>query len=240
MKAPTSDSFFNGQIRIRQDQCGYRFSIDAVILAYHVRPRPGDKVLDLGTGCGIIPLILAFRHPQIMVYGIEVQKELSALASFNVKDNHMEEHITILCEDMKLLKSEKISGLVDLVVCNPPYRRSNSGRINPDHQRAVARHEIKAALSDVIACAKRMLRTAGRFVTIYTAERTAELLAQMQSRRIEPKILRAIHSSRHSDAKMILVEGIRGGAPGMRIESPLILYDEEGNYTKEVKQMFAA
>lgn len=240
MQAMTSDSYFNGQIRIRQNQSGYRFSIDAVLLAYYARPHPGDRVLDLGTGCGIIPLIMAYRNPTIIVYGIEVQKELSELANFNIKDNRMEERITIVCKDMKSLRSEMISGLVDLVVCNPPFRKSQAGRINPDYQRAVARHEIQATLSDVLVTARRMLRPAGRFVTIYTAERTAELLTQMRSDRIEPKIVRTIHSSRLSEAKLILVEGVKGGRPGTKIESPLILCDEAGNYTQEVKQMFEA
>lgn len=238
METLTSDSFFNGQLRIRQPQPGYRFSIDAVLLAYHARPHAGDRVLDLGTGCGIIPLIMAYRCPQISVYGIEVQKELSDLARFNVSDNHMQNQITILCKNMKSLKTTMISGLVDLVVSNPPYRRANSGRLNPDHQRAVARHEIDITISDLIATARRMLRTAGRFVTIYSSERTAELLALMRSARIEPKIMRSIHSDRHSEAKLILVEGIKNGRVGIRIDSSLILYDEDGNYTAEVEKMF--
>jgi tRNA1Val (adenine37-N6)-methyltransferase len=236
----TSDSFFKGQIRIRQDQSGYHFSIDAVLLAYHARPHPGDRVLDLGTGCGIVPLIMAYRNPKIMIYGIEIQKELSELADLNVKDNRMQERISIVCQDMKSLSLETISGLVDLVVCNPPYRKSHAGRINPNHQRAVARHEIKATLSDVLSTARRMLQPAGRFVIVYTAERTAELLMQMRSDRIEPKIIRTIHSRRHSAAKLILVEGIKGGRPGTKIEPPLILHDEAGNYTQEVKRMFEA
>ena len=108
MKTLTSDSFFNGQLRIRQQQSGYRFSIDAVLLTYYARPCPGDRVLDLGTGCGIIPLIMAYRCPQITVYGIEVQKKLSDLARFNVSDNHMESQVTILRKDMKSLKSTMI------------------------------------------------------------------------------------------------------------------------------------
>ena len=236
----TSDSYFKGQIRIRQDQSGYHFSIAAVLLAFYARPHPGDRVLDLGTGCGIIPLIMSYRNPKIMIYGIEVQKELSELANLNVKDNRMQDRITIVCQDMKSLRSEMISGLVDLVVCNPPYRKSHAGRINPNHQRALARHEIKATLSDVLLTARRMLRPAGRFVTVYTAERTAELLAQMRSDRIEPKIIRTIHSSRHSEAKLILIEGVKGGRPGTKIQSPLILHDEAGNYTQQVKLMFEA
>jgi tRNA1Val (adenine37-N6)-methyltransferase len=239
MEKLTSDTFFNGRLRIRQQRSGYRFSIDAVLLAYYARPRPGDRVLDLGTGCGIVPLIMVYRCPQITVYGIEVQKKLSDLARFNVSDNHMETRVTILHEDMKSLKSTMISGLVDLVVSNPPYRRSHSGRLNPNHQRAVARHEIIVTLSDLMATAKRNLRTGGRFVTIYSAERAAELLGLMRSARIEPKFLRSIHSNRLSEAKLILVEGKKGAKTGIRIESSLILYDENGNYTEEVEKMFA-
>ena len=234
----TSDSFFNGRIQIRQDRTGYRFSIDAVLLAHHVRPRPGDRVLDLGTGCGIVPLILAFRHPDITIYGIEIQRELSDLGVLNVRNNRMLDRITILCQDMRKLKSTMIAGPVDLVVCNPPYRRSESGRLNPNHQRAVARHEIKATLPDVITAARRMLRTAGKFIAIYAAERAVEFFTQMHANGIEPKMLRSIHSSRDTAAKLVVVEGVKGGRPGTSIAPPLILYDEEGNYTPEVLHMF--
>ena len=238
MPQSTSDSFFNGRIQIRQDQAGYRFSIDAILLAYHVRPRPGDRVLDLGTGCGIIPLILAFRHPGIKVYGIEIQQELFELGVSNVSSNHMQDRITMLCQDMKELKPNSIDGPVDLVVCNPPYRKSNSGRLNPDQQRAVARHEIRATLPDVIQAARRMLRTAGKLVMIYVAERTAELFTQMHAHGIEPKLMRSIHSSQAAAAKLVLVEGTQGGRPGISIASPLILYDDDGDYTPEVLRMF--
>jgi tRNA1Val (adenine37-N6)-methyltransferase len=234
----TSDSFFNGRIQIRQNRTGYRFSIDAVLLAYHVRPRPGDRVLDLGTGCGIVPLILAFRHPDITIYGIEIQQELCELGISNVSSNHMQDRITMLCQDMKELKPYSIDGPVDLVVCNPPYRKSNSGRLNPDQQRAVARHEIKTTLPDVILAARRMLRTAGKLVMIYAAERTAELITQMNTNGIEPKLLRSIHSSQGTAAKLVLVEGTQGGRSGTNIAPPLILYDDDGEYTPEVLRMF--
>ena len=195
-------------------------------------------MLDLGTGCGIIPLIMAFRYTDIRIYAVEIQKELSDLATFNIRENHMHKRITVLCEDMKILKPSMIAGLVDLVVCNPPYRRSDSGRINPDAQRAVARHEVKASLRDVILTAGRMLQSAGKFVVIYTAQRTAELLVLMRANRIEPKALRSIHAGRHSDAKLVLVEGVKDGRSGIQIKSPLILYDEAGDCTPEMAQIF--
>ena len=143
-------------------------------------------------------------------------------------------------KDMKALKSRMIDGLVDLVVCNPPFRRSDSGRINPDHQRAVARHEVMATLSDVILTARRMLPSTGRFAVIYTAERTAELFMQMRANQIEPKVFRSIHSKRHSEAKLVLVEGVKEGRPGIQIKSPLILYNEAGDCTPEMARIFEA
>ena len=238
MASYTTDTFFNGRIQVKQNRAGYRFSIDAVLLAYQAAPRSGDKVIDLGTGCGIISLVMAFRHPDITVYAIEVQEELAQVAIANMKNNHLQDRITVLGADMKTIKPDMTAGPVDLVVCNPPYRRPGSGRINPHNQRAVARHELKANLQDVTGSACRLLKTAGRFVVIYTAQRTADILCQMRADGIEPKCMRTIHGNSRSDAKLILIEGIKGGNPGLKIIPPLMVYDENGDYTDEVQQMF--
>ena len=238
MASQTTDTFFDGKLRIKQEAAGYRFSIDAVLLAHHVRPRAGERLLDLGTGCGIIPLILAYRNPQITVIGIEIQDELADLAISNIKANHMRHRITVLHLDMRNLKPAMIDGPVDVVVCNPPYRSPNSGRLNPDAQRAIARHELKVSLIDVLETARRVLRTAGRFLTIYPAQRVAELLFQMHLAGIEPKFMRAIHSRLEEAAKLILVGGTKGARTGMTIGPPLIVYDEKGGYAEEVQQMF--
>ena len=238
MNSHTTDTFFNGKIRIAQDRTGYRFSIDAVLLAYFSEPRSGDKVLDLGTGCGIIPLILAYRQPNIAIYGVEVQTELAELAVCNVRENQLEDRITVFCTDMKLLRPAMTAGPVDLVVCNPPFHRRGSGRINPDTQRAVARHEIKANLGDIIQTSHRMLRTAGRLVLIYTAGRLTDILSRMRTDGIEPKFIRMIHSRQDTEAALILIEGIKGGRPDLKIAPPLIIYDKKNNYTDEVGSMF--
>ena len=238
MNSYTTDTFFNGKIRITQDRTGYRFSIDAVLLAYFADPRSGDKVLDLGTGCGIIPLILAYRQPNIAIYGVEVQAKLAELAVCNVRDNQLEDRITVFCTDMKLLRPAMTAGPVDLVVCNPPFRRRGSGRINPDTQRAVARHEIKANLGDIIQTSHRMLRTAGRLVLIYTAERLTDILSRMRTGGVEPKLIRMIHSRQDTEAALILIEGVKGGRPDLKIAPPLIIYDKKNDYTDEVGSMF--
>ncbi|MEZ4525462.1 MAG: tRNA1(Val) (adenine(37)-N6)-methyltransferase [Desulfobacterales bacterium] len=239
MDEVTSDTFFGGRIRIRQHRNGYRFSIDAVLLAAQAGLRAGETALDLGTGCGIIPLLLGCRTPDAVIYGIEIQEELAQMALANVRDSGMEDRIHILFGDMKDLRHGMVSGPVNLVVSNPPYRKISSGRMNPHMQRAVARHEIRANLADVTETARRMLKRAGRFVTIYPAERLAELFAQMQNSGIEPKYLRAVYSGWNTGAKLIITEGVKGGRPGMKIGSPLVIYREDGSYTEEVSRMFS-
>jgi tRNA1Val (adenine37-N6)-methyltransferase len=238
MKSLTADSFFNGRIQVKQDRSGYRFSIDAVLLASHARPGPEDTVLDLGTGCGIIPMILAYRNPGIQVYGVEVQTDLADIATLNITENGLDDQITVLCMDMKALTLEMTSGPVDLVVSNPPFRKAESGRINPNRQRAVARHEIKATLHDVVETGRRMLRTGGRFVMVYLAERMTDILTQMRTAGIEPKSIRSIHSGIDTAAKLVLVEGKKGGRAGIKIAPPLIIYRKKGGYTDEIEKMF--
>ncbi|OQY13993.1 MAG: hypothetical protein B6I30_01860 [Desulfobacteraceae bacterium 4572_187] len=238
MECLTTDSLFNGSIRVKQNRSGYRFSIDAVLLAQHAMPSPNDTVLDLGTGCGIIPLILAYRHPKIKIYGVEVQKDLADIAVLNIAESSMDDRITIHCKDLRRLKQDMTSGPVELVVTNPPYRKLESGRLTPDHQRAVAKHEIKATLFDVVETAHRMLQTSGRFVIIYPAERMADIIIQMRSTGMEPKYIRMIHSYRDKNAKRVLVEGKKGGHHGLKIGPPLIIYRKNGSYSDETQTMF--
>jgi tRNA1Val (adenine37-N6)-methyltransferase len=238
MSSFTTDTFFNGRIRVMQHRQGYRFSLDAVLLAYHAAPRPGEKVLDLGTGCGIVALVMACRQSDTKIFAVEVQTELAELAVANVHQNQLGDRIEILSTDMKLVSQKMTSGPCDLVVTNPPYRRPGSGRINPDSQRAVARHEIKAKLQDVLQAGRRMLRTAGRFVTIYTAERTVDIISQMRAAQIEPKMIRMIHPRRDTEARLILIEGRKGARPGLNVAAPLIIHADDGEYTDEVQQMF--
>jgi tRNA1(Val) A37 N6-methylase TrmN6 len=238
MVSYTTDTFLDGKIQVMQSRTGYRFSIDSVLLAFHAGVRSGDKVLDLGTGCGILSLILAFRVPDIRIFAVELQSELAGLAEANVCQNKLAGRIQVMRTDMRLLKPKMTDGPVDLIVCNPPYRRPGSGRINPAEQRAIARHEIKVTLNEILQTTRRMLRTGGRFVTIYTVERTADIICRMRSEHIEPKFMRLIHSTQGTDAKLVLVEGIKDGKPGLKVASALILYDHNDDYTKEVKQMF--
>jgi len=203
-----------------------------------MQPRPGEKILELGTGCGIVSLILAYRHPDITIYGVEIQKEIADLAAFNVADNQMAGRIFILTQDMRTLSIASVAGPPDWVVSNPPYRKIKSGRISPDRQKAVAQHEIRVTLGEVVAVARRMLKMSGKFVTVYPAERLSDLIAEMRSAGIEAKRLRMIHPKRGANANRVLVEGVRGGQPGVTVDPPLVICRDDGTYTKEASAMF--
>jgi len=234
----SADTFFNGRIRINQNRSGYRYSIDAVLLATYSRVKSDDTIIDLGTGCGIIPIMLAYHHPGVKIYGIEIQKELADLALRNVEENRMADQIHIRCGDMKDLIPQTVPERADLVISNPPYRKVGSGRMNPNRQRAAARHEISVTLAEIVETARRMLEKSGRFVMIYPAERIADVISSLRKASIEPKFLQTVHSYADTAAKLILVGGVRGGGPGMKIFPPLIIYKKDGQYTDAVQKMF--
>jgi tRNA1Val (adenine37-N6)-methyltransferase len=238
MPSVTPDTFFNGRIRVDQDRHGYRFSIDAVLLASFCRLQSCRTIVDLGTGCGIIALILGYRYPDARIKAVEIQPALAEFAKVNACQNAMGDRITVLQTDMRTLTARMVSGPVDAVVSNPPYRRGESGRINPDEQRALARHEIAVTLPEIVQTACRVLKTGGRFLTVYPAERLGELFSRMGAERIEPKRVQAVHSDRSKAAKLVLVEGIKGARPGVAIAAPLFLYAADGAYTEEIQKMF--
>jgi tRNA1Val (adenine37-N6)-methyltransferase len=233
----TTDSLFRGRLKIIQKKKGYRFSIDTLILAHHIRLRDREIAVDLGTGCGIIPLILSLQTPSAHIYGIEIQKDLAGLASRNVRLNHMEGKITIVHGDMKGFKSYLTPGTVDVVFSNPPYRKVFSGRLNPEAERAVARHEIKASLSDVVSVAEGLLKRSGRLVVIYPAERVIDLVVRMRASRLEPKRFRLIHHKQWSGAILAIAEGVKYGNPGLEVDPPMIIYKPGGGYTDEMKKI---
>lgn len=235
----TRDTFFQGRLIVTQSREGYRFSIDAVLLAAVVGLKPGETALDLGTGCGIIPLILACRYPHARIHAIEVQSELAELAKKNVADNQMEDRIVVACADLRTMNGIAHAAPFDWVVSNPPYHRARGGRINPNNQRALARHEIMVDLQHLLACSRRTLRTGGRFAIIYTADRLTDLMVGMRQAGIEPKWVRAVHAGRGEEAKLVLVKGTMAGRPGMQIARPLIIYQPDGRYSDEVAAMMA-
>ena len=235
----TTDRFFNGKIIVKQHKTGYRFSIDAILLAAFANPGKGDRVMEVGTGCGIIPLLLAYRNKVLKIYGVEIQKALAELAVENVALNGLQDRIEIIPGDIKRLKFDRIHQPVDLMVSNPPYRSVDSGKINPDTQKARARHEISVTLPDILDAGRRFLKISGRLVIIYPAERAVDLIKGMREFGIEPKFIQMIYSYENAPAKFVIIEGIKGGGAEVKIAPPLYIYNADGTYTAAVEKMMA-
>lgn len=218
--------FLDGRLKLIQSKNGYRFSIDAVFLSEFVTVRPGDVVIDLGTGCGIILLMLLLEKPVGHAYGLEIQKELAHQAVKNAAINGLGDKMEVIVGDIKHPAIKKESA--DVVVCNPPYRKVKSGRINTDLRRAIARHELLASVDDILWAAKNILRKKGRLAMIYPAERLVDILVRMGRFSLEPKRIQINYPDLRSVAKLALIEASLGGRPGLKILEPLI---GQGNFS---------
>jgi tRNA1Val (adenine37-N6)-methyltransferase len=219
----TLDSFFNGVLKILQKREGYRFSIDAILLSQFVRIRRNEKIIDLGTGCGILPLLLSQMTKASTFVGVEIQEPLVECAVKNVHLNHLEDRISILSQDFRKLKSAFPPASFDVVLSNPPYRKHRTGRINPSTEKAIARHEIKATLNDLVSIASYLLPNKGRCYLIFPASRATDLLAVLRKRNLEPKRLQSVHPRSGESAKFILVESIKSSGVELNIMPPMIL-----------------
>ncbi len=236
----TTEHLFNNAITVSQPENGYRFSVDPVILAAHASPKPGERVVDLGTGCGIMPLILSHRYPGTRITGIELQAELATLARKNMAENRVSGTISILTKDIRTLGPSDLGGCVDLVITNPPYKKKKSGRINPDPQKAIARHEIELTLAELLVTAGRILAPGGRFIIIFPAERLGELIKGMDKNGMGPGTARFVHTKHDRTAKLVIMTGIKNQNPVFTVMPPLFLQDSKENSTKEMNSMFKA
>ena len=220
----TLDTFFNGSLQILQKKKGYRFSIDAVLLSQFIRIRKSEKVIDLGTGCGILPLLLSQTTNAHSFVGVEIQKGLAELAKKNVVLNHFEHRISILNKDLRKLKEIFPPGSFHVVLSNPPYRKYRTGRVNPSMEKAIARHEIKGTLEDLVSIASYLLPPKGRFYMIFPALRTVDLLVALRSKKLEPKRLQYVYPRIEEGAKFILAESVKASGVELKIMEPMILY----------------
>ncbi len=230
---------FDGRLTIFQKKNGYRFSIDSILLGNFAAERTSGKVADLGTGSGILPVLLARSDAVKKITGIEIQEELAELAIQNIVFNKCEEKVSIIKTDIKNLKTYFAPETFDAVVTNPPFYPADSGRINPDEQNAVARHELHGTLQDFVTAAAFLVKLSGKFIAIYLSSRIADLISQMRLKNIEPKVLQFVHARRDEPATMVLVEGIKRAGLEAKILPPLILYENDANYTEEVKRIFS-
>jgi tRNA1Val (adenine37-N6)-methyltransferase len=220
------DRFLEGRLKLIQSDRGYRFSIDAVLLSQFVTIKPGDVLVDLGTGCGVIPLILLLTKPLRFAYGLEIQQELALQAARNVRLNRCEDQMEVILGDIRCPPLAR--GSADVITCNPPYRKARSGRINPDPRRAIARHELLASMDDILRAAAALLRKKGRLSLIYPAVRLVDILVRLRRFNLEPKRIRMNYPGLESAAKLALIEASIDAKPGLEIAPPLL---GQGDFT---------
>jgi len=229
-----------GTLNILQKKKGYRFSVDSILLAHFVRLRKGQKVVDLGTGSGVIPIILATKYKSTEIWGVEIQEELAEMAERNVVINHLQGRVHILQDDVRNLTDRFESEAFDIALTNPPYRKMRSGRLNIQREKAVARHEIKSSLADMVKIASHLLRPKASFYLIYPAVRLGDLITAVRESYLEPKRLRLVHPNVEKDAQLVLVEAVKGGRQGVEIYPPLFIHDLNGQYTEEMQSIYSS
>ena len=231
----TEDTLFNGRIRCLQHRTGYRFSLDAVLLANFIQPGPGERILDLGCGCGVVSLILAYRWPSVSITGLEIQPGLAALANKNVMLNNWQERIEIVPGDLREIRNYIEPGSFDWIVSNPPYRRAGTGRVNPSGEQALARHEQSADLRSVTKAANWAVKKRGRGVFIYPASRGAAVISELKNVGLEPKKMLPIFSYPGCTASLLIIEAVKQGGEELMILPPFYVYDKrDGEYSPEM------
>jgi len=226
-------------IKICQSKEGYRFSVDSLLLYNFVNLVRVNNIADLGTGSGIVGILLAKKYADARVALFEIQESLIRLAQNNLAINCLEDRVEVVGCDLRSLPASGLSGgKHDLVVSNPPFRVIKSGRLNISEEKAIARHEMKLSLSELIEAASFLLRAKGRLCMIYHPGRLSELIRVLSEKDCEPKRLRFVHSNRSSEAKMVLVEAVKGGRRGLKVELPLYIYGDNGDYSEEMEKTY--
>lgn len=224
-------------LRIVQERDGYRFSLDPLLLCAFAAPGEGERVIDLGTGSGIIPLVLARKTEGTSFVGVELQDGMAGLAVRNVETNGLAARITVLREDVLGLRRLFPVSSFDLVLSNPPYRKRGTGKVSPRAGRDDARHESTATLADFLAAAKYLVRPTGRICFIYLPARLPELFAEAARLRLAPLRLRLVHGTPDAEARMALVELAKGRRGDLRVLPPLVVGGEDLAYTREVAEI---
>ncbi len=229
-------------IQLYQPRNGYRFSVDALLLYDFVNLKHVRRIGDLGSGSGIVGILLAKKYPHAEIALFEIQDTLATLAGKNITLNRLDERVKVIKADIRKIKTRHPSLVThyffDLLVSNPPFRRVKSGLISEGQEKAIARHEIKLRLHELIEAASYLLKIRGRLCMVYHPYRLSELLEILKKRDLEPKRLKFIHSNISSEAKIILLEAVKGGKVGLKIEKPLYIYKDDGGYTDEMKEIY--
>ncbi|MDY4097288.1 MAG: tRNA1(Val) (adenine(37)-N6)-methyltransferase [Lachnospiraceae bacterium] len=224
--------------RIIQDPGRFCFGMDAVLLSGFARAKEGDSVLDLGTGTGIIPILMEAKTRASRFFALEIQEESADMARRSVALNGLEKKIQVVTGDIKEAEKYFNASSFDVITCNPPYMIGKHGLVNPDAPKAIARHEILCTLEDVIRQAAFLLKPGGSFYLVHRPFRLAEILSLLVTAKLEPKRMRLVYPYVDKEPNMVLLQAVRGGKSRMTVEKPLIIFEKPGVYTKEIHEVY--
>ncbi len=223
---------------ILQKMDAFRFGLDAVLLSNFVVARRHQKVLDLGTGTGIIPILLAAKTEAQSITGIEIQPDISAMAQRSVDGNGLNNRVKIVTGDIKSAVSLLGASIYDVIVSNPPYTKVGGGVVNLSESKAIARHELLCALEDVLVNTAALLKPQGEFFMVHRPDRLTDIMEGMRKVKIEPKLLRLVCPREGDKPSLILIKGLKNGNPGLAILPNLVMYDQGGQYTEEASILY--
>lgn len=224
--------------RIIQSPGRFCFGMDAVLLSSFTKVKAGEKALDLGTGTGILPILLEAKYEGDSYTGLEIQEESADMALRSVRYNHLEEKIHIVTGDIREAASLFGAASFHVITVNPPYMIGSHGLKNENEAKYIARHEVLCTLEDVLRESASLLKGKGRFYMVHRPFRLAEILAGMSRHQLEPKRMRLVYPYADKEPNMVLVEGVKGARPRMTVEPPLIVYRQDGSYTEELLQLY--
>ena len=232
------DLEFKG-LKIIQNKNGFCFGIDSVILSdFAKNVKPNSNIMDLGTGTGILPILLSAKTEAKKIWGIEIQEDVANMAKRNVLLNKLEEKIEIINENILNLESKFEKNSIDVIVTNPPYKKKGTGVINEKESKLIARHEITASLEDFIEISSKVLKDKGEIFMVHRPERLVDILYLMRNKKIEPKNIRFVYANKESKPKLILVRGVKNAKEFLKVEKNLYIYNEDGNYSDEILKIY--
>lgn len=232
------DELNKNNYRIIQNASKFCFGMDAVLLTGFVKVLPGERLLDLGTGTGIIPILLEAKTKGSHFTGLEIQEDSADMARRSVALNGLQDKIDIVTGDIRQASSIFKPGSFDVITSNPPYMNNSHGLINPNETKAIARHEILCTLEDVVREASRLLKMCGRFYLVHRPFRLVEIINTLSAWKLEPKRMRLVHPYIDKEPNMVLIEAVKGGKSMVKIEPPLIVYKEKNVYSDEIHDIY--